>query len=495
MVNSLKFAHSRRCVPQENHRHASRGQLTVVFVLLLLLANAAQADVGATRWVGSWASAQQLVEPGNSLAPEQLRDATLRQIVHLTLGGGKIRLRLSNRFGSTPLHLTAVHIARPVSTRSDRIVPGTDEALSFSGSPDVTIPAHADYLSDPVAFPVNALSDLAITLHIDAPPVEQTGHPGSRATSYLVHGNAVSAPELPGAKKIEHWYFIAGVDIAASPDAKAVAILGDSITDGHAATTDGNDRWPDAFAGRLEAQASTREVAVLNLGIGGNRLLTDGLGPNALARFDHDVIAEPGVRYLIVLEGTNDIGMLARNAEVSRDEHDGLVRGIIGAYEQIIARAHTDGVTVIGGTLLPFVGSDFYHPGPASEADRQAINEWIRTTGHFDDVVDFDKVVRDSQHPERMLPAFDSGDHLHPSPAGYAAMASVVPLSLFAPSRESTLKIAMTFDDLPEHGPLPPGETRMEVISKIIAALRDAQLPPTYGFVNAARVVGELRRQ
>jgi lysophospholipase L1-like esterase len=327
-----------------------------------------------------------------------------------------------------------VHIARSASADSSKIVPATEKALTFSGSPGVTIPAHADYISDPVPFPADALSDVAITFHIDVPPEEQSGHPGSRATSYVTHGNALSTSELAGAKTVEHWYFIAGIDVAAPPEAGAIVVLGDSITDGHGATTNGNDRWTDVLARRLETQSGSRWLSVLNQGIGGNHLLTDGLGPNALSRIDHDVVAQPGVRYLIVLEGINDIGMLARNGEVSPTEHEMLVRRMIAAYEQIIVRAHTAGITVVGATLLPFVGSNYYHPGPASEADRQAVNEWIRAPGHFDALIDFDQVTRDRQHPEQLQSAFDCGDHLHPSPAGYAAMAGSVPLSLFTPA-------------------------------------------------------------
>jgi len=393
-----------------------------------------------TRWVGSWAASQQLVEPVNSLGAEDLHDATLRQIVHLSLGGSEIRLRLSNRFGSAPLHLTAVHIARPVCLTTSKIVPDSDKALTFSGSPDVTIPAHADFISDPLSVSLAPLSDLAVTIHLDLPPAEQTGHPGSRATSYIAHKDLVSAPELPSAKTMDHWYFIAGIDVAASPGAAAVVALGDSITDGHGATTNGNDRWPDVLVQRLESQPNTRNLAVLNQGIGGNRVLNDGAGPNALARFDSDVLAQAGVRYLIVLEGINDLGMLTRDGDVAREEHDAFVRRITGAYEQIITRAHTHGIKVFGATLTPFVGSSYYHPGPATEADRQAINEWIRTPGHFDAVVDFDKTVRDPQHLDRLSAAFDSGDHLHPSPAGFAAMAEAFPLSLLAPSSEPAAK-------------------------------------------------------
>jgi lysophospholipase L1-like esterase len=248
----------------------------------------------------------------------------------------------------------------------------------------------------------------------------------------LAHGNMVSAAELPGARKVEHWYFVAEVDVSAPPQAAAIVTCGDSITDGHGAITDGNDRWPDVLAKRLEGGGSaTQMLSVLNEGIGGNRLLLDGLGPNALARFNEDVIASAGVRYLIVLEGVNDIGMLSRNGEVPASQREEQVRRIIAAYEQMITRAHTHGIQVIGATILPFVGSEFYHPSPSTEADRQTINQWIRTPGHFDAVIDFDKVMRDPAHPERLLPALDSGDHLHPSPAGYVAMADAIPLTLF----------------------------------------------------------------
>ena len=268
---------------------------------------------GQKHWVGSWATSQQLVEPANALRREDLCDATLRQIVHLSLGGREVRLRLSNRFGATTLHLTWVHFAKPRSAASPKIMPASDKAITFSGSPEVKIPPHADYLSDPLSFSVAPLTDVAITVHVDDGPDDQTGHPGSRATSYVAHGNLVSADDLPNAKTAEHWYFIAGIDVVAPVDATAVVVLGDSITDGHGATTNGNDRWTDILAQRLQGQAETRNVAVLNHGIGGNHILTDGLGPNALSRVDHDVIAQPGVHYLIVLEGINDLGLLARS--------------------------------------------------------------------------------------------------------------------------------------------------------------------------------------
>jgi lysophospholipase L1-like esterase len=401
------------------------------------MASAAIAGVSAkpavtVRWVGSWASSQQIPETGNALSPEALRDATLRQIVHLTVGGKELRVRLSNAFGTAPLTILAVHIARPVSKETGSIDAATDRALTFAGGSSVTIPAGADYYSDPVAFDAPALSDLAITLYLEVPPQRETSHPGSRETSFLVHGNHVAAATLPGATTFAHWFLISGVDVRESTGGAAIVALGDSITDGHAVLDNSNARWPDDLARRLQASPGTRRLSVLNVGTGGNRLLLYGLGPDALARFDRDVLAQAGVRYLIVLEGVNDLGSATRLAPISPAQHTVLVQQIIGAYRQIILRAHAHGITAIGGTITPYGGSDYYHPQAASEADRQAINAWIRQPGHFDAVIDFDRVVRDPKHPDRMLPGYDCGDHLHPSPVGYRAMAAAIPLGLFA---------------------------------------------------------------
>lgn len=422
---------------RRNHRVTPLA-LTLGSALVLALAIAVPVPA-QTHWVGSWAASQQIPEPANALSRDDLQNATLRQIVHLSIGGSQLRVRLSNRFGTAPLVINEVHVAEPVSAASPKIVSGTDRALTFSGVPEVTIPAGADYLSDPIAFTVEPLSNLAITIYLETPPTRQTGHPGSRSTSYLVHGNHVSDSDLSGVKTVEHWYFIAGVDVVAPEDAASIVTLGDSITDGHASTTNGNDRWPDVLARRLQASPDTRNLAVLNVGTGGNRLLLDGLGPNALARLDADVLAQAGVRYLIVLEGVNDLGMMARDGDVPTAAHEAMVHQIEATYEQMIVRAHTHGIEAIGGTITPFVGSAFYHPGPNTEADRQAINQWIRAAGHFDAVIDFDRVMRDPAHPDRLNPKLDCGDHLHPSPAGYAAMADAIPLSLFTERRETSL--------------------------------------------------------
>jgi lysophospholipase L1-like esterase len=247
-----------------------------------------------------------------------------------------------------------------------------------------------------------------------------------------VHGDAVATPSLADAGKVDHWYQISEIDVRAATGAGSVVALGDSITDGHGATTNGNDRWTDVLASRLQQSPATRDVGVLNAGIGGNHLLTDGLGPNVLARFDRDVLAPAGVRWLIVFEGVNDLGGLTRMGEVPPAEHKALVQHLIAAYQQIIVRARAHGLQVIGATITPYVGSGYYHPGPLNEKDRQAVNEWIRAAGHFDAVIDFDAVVRDPHQPDRLLPSYDCGDHLHPSPAGYRAMGEAISLSLFA---------------------------------------------------------------
>jgi lysophospholipase L1-like esterase len=377
----------------------------------------------------SWGSAQLVPDPGSALGPDALTDATLRQVVRLSAGGNRLRVRLSNAFGTQPLRIDAAAVAIAAADPGT-VRPGSSRPLLFAGRDEALIPAGAELLSDPVAMAVPPRARLTITLHFPAPPSQQTGHPGSRATSLLVHGNSVGAETLTGARRVEHWYQLSGIEVEAAAPAPGVVALGDSITDGHGATLDADDRWPDRVAARL--QEAGRNVAVANAGIGGNRLFLDGIGPNALARFDRDVLAAPGVGTLIVLEGINDLGTGTRERPLSADEHAALVAQIESAYAQIVGRAHAHGIRVVGGTLTPFVGFDYYHPDAATEADRQAINGWIRASGHFDSVVDFDSIVRDPAHPERMRAEFDSGDHIHPSSAGYAAMAAAVPLTAIA---------------------------------------------------------------
>ena len=406
--------------------------IPAIFAAVISFAAHTHAQAKPQVWVTTWGASQQIPEPQNAMATEDMHDATLRQVVHLSLGGPALRVHLSNAFGIEPLRFVSVHIARPISPSTSAIDPATDRPLTFAGIPDVIVPPGSDFVSDPLQYPVAPLSDLAVTFHLDTPPARQTSHPGSRATSYFVHGDFVAAPDLPDAKHVDHWYQLSAIDVLASPGAAAIVALGDSITDGHGATTNGNNRWTDILAQRLQASPATRSIGVSNQGIGGNHLLTDGLGPNALSRFDRDVLAPTGVRWLIVFEGVNDLGGLGLHSDATPADHAAFVQRILSAYQQIILRAHAHNLRVYGATITPFVGSGYYHPGPLSEADRQAVNTWIRAAGHFDAYIDFEQVLRDPQQPDHLLPAYDSGDHLHPSPAGYKAMGEAIPLSLFA---------------------------------------------------------------
>jgi lysophospholipase L1-like esterase len=390
----------------------------------------AQQPTQGMRWVGTWASAQMLVD-GPDLGAEDFRDATLRQVVHVSSGGSRIRLRLSNAFGTAPLQIQMVHVAKPASVVNCRIDATSDKPLRFSGNTAVIIPPGAEYLSDPIDYSVAPLTDLTVTMYLETPSLHQTGHIAAHTTSCLGLRNLVSAADMPDAKKFQHWFYLAGVDVESPPDAAAVVTLGDSITDGTSSTLNGNDRWPDVLAARLQAGAATRRWSVLNVGIGGNHMLTDGVGPNALARLDRDVLAQPGVRAVIVFEGVNDLGGWTRNGPISKEEHDVFVARLIASYEQVIERAHASGLTVIGATILGYQGAANYHPDAANMADWQRVNDWIRQPGHFDAVVDLDKATADPAHPGRMAPTTGSADNLHPGPAGYKMMGDAFPLSLF----------------------------------------------------------------
>ncbi|KRC81895.1 GDSL family lipase [Sphingomonas sp. Root241] len=387
-----------------------------------------------SHWVASWATSQ-MVPTNENVAPAgDLTDATLRQIVRVTIGGKRLRVRLSNAFGTAPLVIGAASVALSADNTSSRVVPATLKPLAFGGSASVTIPAGADYLSDPVDLPVAPGADLALTLHLPSPPDRQTGHPGARGHSHFAHGQQVMAEALTGAKTSTRWYVIGGVEVDA-PGAQALVILGDSITDGYGVQPNTNARWPDRLAVRLRANPATRNMAVLNAGIGGNRLRLDGTGPNALARFEREVLSPPGVTHLLVIEGINDLGTLTRDAPATPEQHAALVREMIGVLRQIVARSRAHGIKVIGGTIMPDGASGYYHPDAANEADRAAVNAWIRAPGNFDAVVDFDAAMRDPANPTRLRPDLDSGDGLHPSIVGYQTMADAVPLAVLAPRK------------------------------------------------------------
>ena len=383
------------------------------------------AAAAGDRWVAIWEAAPQLVEPANLPPAPGLTGSTLRQVIHVSLGGSRLRLSFSNRFGDGPLALDAVDLARFAG--GSAIVPGSVRPVTFSGAPAITIAAGACVWSDPVDFELAPLGDLAVSIRFGAAPASVTGHPGSRCTSYLVAGDAVAAADLPAAAPTAHWYILDAAEAAAGQSAAAVVALGDSITDGRGSITDGNGRWPDYLARRLQAGVATRDVAVLNAGIGGNCVLRGGLGPTALARLEHDVLALAGARWLIVFEGINDIG----TGPAAGPEAAGNGRKLIAGYEQIIDRAHARGLRVYGATITPFGGFTHYDT-PDREAERQAVNRWIRTSGRFDGVVDFDAVARDPQDPARLRAEADSGDHLHLGDRGYRMLADAVDLGLFA---------------------------------------------------------------
>ncbi|MBQ0984742.1 SGNH/GDSL hydrolase family protein [Streptomyces sp. F63] len=390
------------------------------------------------RWVNSWTAMPQLTEPHN-MPPAPftrdglvLADSTLRQTVHTTIGGERLRLRFSNAFGGTVLPITSVEVALPRDGEAGApaIRPGSSRPVTFHGKPSVSIPVGAQMVSDPLDFAVAPGSELTVTMYLKEGQASNdiTSHPGSRTTSHLLAGDHTGAADLPGATRTDHWYFLSGLEVTAGGTAAAVAVLGDSLTDGRGSTTNGNDRWPDLLAERLRAGKGTSDVAVLNQAAGGNRVLQDGLGPNALARMDRDVLAQSGVAWLIVLEGVNDIG----TAEAAPAAQRAVVDRLIAAYDQIVTRAHAQDIRVYGATMPPFGGNEMYDdPAGHREASRQAVNAWIRDSGRFDSVIDFDAATRDPRQPERLLEKYDTGDHLHLNPAGYRAMADAVPARLF----------------------------------------------------------------
>jgi lysophospholipase L1-like esterase len=396
-------------------------------IALVLVSPASRAQA-ASQWVSSWSTAEIPIDAKDELASGQ--DLTLRQLVRVTSGGPRIRLRISNAFGNSPLEISGVHVARAISPASSRIDSATDKAVTFEGASSVSIPAGAEYVSDPIALNVPALSTLAVSIHFPGLTHHQTGHPGSRATSYSGPGNQLSEASLRDASAADRWYYLSGIDVEGGSASEAIAVIGDSILDGHGVVSNTNTRWTDYLAERLKGR-----VAVLNAGIGSNCLSETCVGPSVPARFGRDALSRNGVRYVIILEGVNDLGMLTRDAPASATAHRALVKHMIDALAQVTKRAHERGIKVIGATIMPYGASGYYHPDAANEADRRAVNAWIRAPGHVDAVIDFDALMRDPAHPNRLKKEFDSGDGLHPSPEGYRFMGTIIPLSLFSDRR------------------------------------------------------------
>ncbi len=376
------------------------------------------------QWVGTWATAPMLADGGFNVRP--LTGVTLREIVHISAGGAEIRVRFTNAYGTDPLIVSDAHVA--LSAGSAAIQPGSDHAITFGGATTVNIPPGAELFSDPIAFAVQPLSDLVISFYLPSQVMRaETYHSFGDQDNFIANGDMSTAPDLPDATKISSWFFLDGIDVQAVDGSQAIVALGDSITDGALSTHNANLRWPDILAARLNADPNLKNVSVLNEGIGGNRVLNEVVGPSALSRVDRDVLSQSGVRSVIVLESINDIGRLAHLAT----PYDDITAAQLEmALKQIADDAHEHGIKAIGATLTPYGGAGYY--SDKGEQIREAVNDWIRSSGVFDGVVDFDKVTQDPANPTHFNPAYDSGDHLHPKDAGYKAMADSIDLALFS---------------------------------------------------------------
>ena len=405
--------------------------LAVLAAAAVLLTGATVADATPpAHWVGTWASVPTQTP---ATATPTLADETIRQVVHTSVAGSELRLRLTNEFGETPLHIGAVHVAR--RTTGTAIDPRTDRAVTFGGDGSPVIPAGAPLVSDPVRLQVPARTDLVVSIHVPGPAPVTSLHNFAYQENVVAAGDVTDDRTVTG-RTVTAWYFLSGVSVRTTErHATAVVALGDSITNGAETDVGANHRWPDLLANRLPGKGT------LNLGVAGNRLLHDPnpppgsdaenyaafFGQSALRRFDRDVLAQPGASHVVVLLGVNDLGHPGTSApateEVTAEE-------IIGAHRQLIVRAHAAGLKVIGGTILPFKNDTFGFYSPENESKRQAVNHWIRTGGDYDAVVDFDKALRDPADPQKLREAYDSGDHLHPNDAGMAAIAAAIPLRL-----------------------------------------------------------------
>ena len=396
---------------------------------LLLLATLSVSELASGQshaddaWVSTWATSPSTVLDADEDVPE-LNNQTVRLIVHTSAGGNSLRLRLANYHGDNPLAVGAVAVALQNETHS--ILPGSSKPVTFGGAANITIARGAVVISDPIAFPVPALTNLAVSIYVPEASGFVTAHRLSNQTNYIsATGNHVSATELVNAAESPAWNLLTAIDVISTDSSSTIVVVGDSITDGWGSTDSANQRWPDHFARRLFADNSIPDFAIANAGISGNRVTTEGspmFGENLQARFERDALALSNVSHMVIMEGINDIGMSARGgALVSAD-------AIIGGYRQLIARAHSQGIKVIGATLTPYEGAAYYTP--EGEQVRQAVNAFIRTGGVFDGVIDFEKAVQDPANPARILPGF-TADNLHPNDEGYKAMADIIDLNLF----------------------------------------------------------------
>jgi lysophospholipase L1-like esterase len=396
-------------------------------------AQAQRSDSGD--WIATWAASPQPWWDADFFAPidvpRSLRNQTVRQIARVSLGGSRVRVELSNEYGTDPLVIGAAHVA--LAGDGSAIVAGSDRPLTFGGEPSVTVPPGAPILSDPVDLEVPALGSVAVSLYLPEITPTSTFHWEGVQTAYISgEGSFVGEPDFEAAETITSRIFLSEIMVDAPPDARAIVTFGDSITDGATSTVDANHRWPDFLAERLNEVGA--RVAVINQGISGARVLRDRMGDNALARFDRDVLSHPRADAVVLMMGINDIGWPG-TLLVPKGEPAPTADEIIAGYRQLIARAHAQDMRIIGATLTPFENTfrgnplfGYYNEG--KEAKRQAVNQWIRTSGAFDGVIDFDAVTRDPSNPKHIRAEFDSGDHLHPQDTGYKAMADSIDLQL-----------------------------------------------------------------
>lgn len=375
-------------------------------------------------WVGTWAASPFDGDPWHGVPT--IVDSTLREIVHTSIGGNAVRVHLTNEFGREPLRVDAVTVA--ASTGTSSVDTATLHNLTFGNSPSIVIPAGAEAVSDPVVMPIPAAANLAVSIYLPLQQVSDVSvHSSAQQDNFIAQGNHVRDASFTEPVVTPSWYFLKGVDVQAA-DAKAAAVVafGDSITDGALSTQNANHRWPDYLAARLKANPATANLSVLDQGIGGNCILIHCVGPNALARFDRDVLAQTGVKYLIVLEGINDIGRLhSPNLPEYKLTAEDLEQGLM----QLVARAHVHGIKVFGATLTPYKGAGYFTE--KGEQIREALNQWILTSGVFDGTIDFDKATRDPANPQVFSSQADGGDHLHPKDPGYELMGNAIDLSLF----------------------------------------------------------------
>jgi lysophospholipase L1-like esterase len=373
------------------------------------------------KWVGTWSTAPQLVEPGNMPPSPGLTNNSLRQVVRVSIGGDTLRVRFSNEFSTSAVVMKSVQIA--VSTGGNIIDVSTNKELRFNGNSEVTVNAGVAVTSDPVAFSVTPRMEVAITIYFGQTSTTVTGHPGSRTTSYILAGNTTTTTDFTGAVTTDHWYNINVIDVLAPPIAASVAILGNSITDGRGSTTNMQNRWPDVFSEALLRDSSTQLVGVLNQGIGGNCVLLGGLGPTGVSRYDRDILNQSGVRWAIVFEGVNDIGGVSSAPAATTTANN-----LIAAYKQMIVKAHAKNIRIYGATITPFYGNSYYNQ--YSEVCRNTVNQWIRTKGNYDGCIDFDKVMRNPLDTTRLVSTYQN-DGLHPDAAEHKKMGESVDLNLF----------------------------------------------------------------